>query len=77
MQRYETMMDGTNHGNQRGFPRHQTIEFAPTLQRPRGRPEHPIISEDEPQLAPVDSQHPATSDLSEFLPSISQVEASG
>ncbi|KXN87472.1 Low-affinity potassium transport protein [Leucoagaricus sp. SymC.cos] len=53
--RYETMMDTTTE-NQRGFPRHQTIEFAPTLQRPRGRPEQPVIPEyeaDASDLRPI------------------------
>jgi hypothetical protein len=57
------MVDSRTNETQRGFPRQQTIEFAPDLQRPRGRPEHPAISEYEPGLTPGDAQ---TSDLREF-----------
>lgn len=61
--RYETMMDASTNDNQRGFPRQQTIEFAPDLQRPRGRPEQPVISEYEPDMTSGDAQYPHSSDL--------------
>ncbi|KAJ3572113.1 hypothetical protein NP233_g3294 [Leucocoprinus birnbaumii] len=62
--RYETITSAND--NQRGFPRHQTIEFAPDLQRPRGRPEQPVISEDEPGMPPGDAGYPQSSDLSKL-----------
>ncbi len=66
MQRYETMMGTTNRQPRTGFPRHQTIEFAPTPQRIRGsRSEYPAISEYEPDPAPMASINLPTSDLSE------------
>jgi hypothetical protein len=61
----ETIMDVLTTGNQREFPRQQTIEFAPTPQRLRERSEEPAISERVTGLTPVDPQY--MSDLSEYF----------
>jgi len=42
------MMDTSAIRNQGVFPRQQTIEFAPDLQRPRGKPDQLIIPEHDP-----------------------------
>jgi len=44
------MMDTSAIRNQRGFPRQQTIEFAPDLQRPPGKPDQLIIPEHHPEV---------------------------
>jgi len=52
------MMDTSAVRNQGGFPRQQTIEFAPDLQRPRGKPDQLIIAEYDPDTDSGIEQNP-------------------